>query len=209
MSFPSPKECFGVISMREIAFFVEDHAHHELLKALVTRLVHEHGLKVHLDWRNVRRGHGAVMGELRQYLRDLLNERGGYPDLIVVATDANCKGLNAREKEITEVTAKVPVRVVCAVPDPHIERWLLLDSAAFKAVFNRGCEAPDLKCERARYKKMLIDNIRQANITPSLGGIEFAADIVEAMDLDRIARLDPSFRRFLEALIGVFREWQS
>ena len=79
-------------------------------------------------------GHGMVIKELRQYLRDLYRGRSRWPDLVIVATDANCKGLNARTKEMTEVTNKVGVRVVCAVPNPHIERWLLLDSTAFKKV---------------------------------------------------------------------------
>ena len=136
--------------MREIALFVEDHAHHEVLKALIGRLAREHGIEVKLDPRNVRRGHGAVIRELKQYLRDLYRGRGTYPDLVVVATDANCGGLNSRLREITEVTQMVPARVVCAIPDPHIERWLLVDSSAFKSVFGRGCTAPGQKCERAR-----------------------------------------------------------
>ncbi|WP_343424444.1 hypothetical protein [Candidatus Amarolinea dominans] len=100
-------------------------------------------------------------------------------------------------------------RVICAVPDPHVERWLLVDSAAFKAVLGRGCAAPDQKCERARYKRLLIEAIRQAGITPNLGGIEFAADIVAAMDLGQASRLDPSLQRFLDEMNGVFREWRS
>jgi len=125
----------------------------------------------------------------------------------LVATDANCMGLAERTKMIGAVTEKVGVRIVCAIPDPHIERWLLVDSAAFKAVFGRGCNAPDQKCERARYKKMLIGAIRESGITPSLGGIEYAEDIVNEMDLDRVARNDDSLRRLLGDLDAVFREW--
>lgn len=195
--------------MHDIALFVEDHAHYEFLRALIERLAHEHGLEIALDWRNVRRGHNAVIQELRQFLRDLGRGTGGYPDLIVVATDANCKGLTQRLHEIRGVTDAMQVRVICAVPDPHIERWLLIDSAAFKTVFGRGCAAPDYKCERARYKRLLIEAIRQAGISPSIGGIEFAADIVAAMDLIRASRLDPSLQRFLDDLNAVLREWRT
>ena len=194
--------------MREIALFVEDNAHQTLLQALIKRMAHEHEIEVALDWRNVRRGYGAVVRELKQFLRDLYRGRGQYPDLVVVATDANCKGLTEREKELSEVTARVSARVVLAVPDPHIERWLLLDSSAFKKVFGRGCDAPDQKCERMRYKRMLIDAIRQTGITPSLGGIEFATDIVEAMDLNYCARQDQSIGRFVEAMEAVLTEWR-
>lgn len=194
--------------MREIALFVEDFAHKEFLAALLERLAAEYAVAVHLDWRNARRGHGAVVNELKQFLRDLQRGRDGLPDLVVVATDANCKGLVERLRQITEVTGKVDVHTVCAVPDPHIERWLLVDSAAFKSVFGRGCDAPDQKCERARYKKMLIDAIRSSGVIPNLGGIEFADDIVAAMDLTRAAAADASLSRLIEDLRAVFKGWQ-
>ncbi len=194
--------------MREIALFVEDFAHKEFLAALLQRLASESRVAVHLDWRNARRGHGAVVNELKQFLRDLQRGRDGLPDLVVVATDANCKGLVERLRQITEVTGKVDVPTVCAVPDPHIERWLLVDSAAFKFVFGRGCDAPDQKCERSRYKKMLIDAIRSSGVVPNLGGIEFADDIVAAMDLTRAAAADASLSRLIEDLRAVFKGWQ-
>ncbi len=195
--------------MRDIALFVEDFAHKEFLAALLHRLAAEYGVAVHPDWRNARRGHGAVVNELKQFLRDLQRGRDRLPDLVVVATDANCKGLVERLRQITEVTKRVDVHTVCAVPDPHIERWLLVDSAAFKSVFGRGCAAPDRKCERARYKKMLIDAIRSSGVTPSLGGIEFADDIVAALDLDRAAAADDSLRSVIEELRRVFQAWQA
>jgi len=195
--------------MREVALFVEDSAHHQFLGALIHRVAAEHAVPVKLRWQNVRHGHGAVLKELRQYLRDLERDRRSAPDLIVVATDANCKGLVDRLNEVKGVTEKFPVRIICAVPDPHIERWLLLDSSAFKTVFGRGCDAPDLKCERGRYKKMLIDAIRSAGITPSLGGLEFADDIVDSMDLEYSAKADDSLGYFLDQLQAVFREWQT
>jgi len=193
--------------MREIALFVEDFAHKEFLSALLQRLAAEHGVAIQLDWRNTRRGHGAVVNELKQFLRDLQLGRDALPDLVIVATDANCKGLVERLRQISEVTGKVAVRTVCAVPDPHIERWLLVDSAAFKTVFGRGCDAPDQKCERARYKKMLIDAIRASGVIPSLGGIEFSEDIVLAMDISRACGADASLTRLVEELRAVLKEW--
>lgn len=194
--------------MRDIALFVEDFAHQSFLAALLQRLAAENGVAVHLDWRNARRGHGAVVNELKQFFRDLQRGRDALPDLVVVATDANCKGLVERLRQITDVTGKVDVPVVCAVPDPHIERWMLVDSAAFKTVFGHGCNAPDQKCERMRYKKMLIDAIRASGVTPSLGGIEFSEDVVKAMDLDRATAADASLRKLVQDLRGVFQAWQ-
>lgn len=194
--------------MRRIVLFVEDYAHKQFLGALLQRLADENGAAIRLDWRNTRRGHGAVVKEFKQYLRDVQKQGGEQPNLIVAATDANCKGLRERTNALSSVTQQADLKIVFAVPDPHIERWLLVDSGAFKKVFGRGCNAPDQKCERARYKKMLIDAIRESGITPSLGGIEFAEDIVKEMDLDQAARNDASLQRLLEELNAVFREWQ-
>ncbi|MCP4698618.1 MAG: hypothetical protein GY862_17465 [Gammaproteobacteria bacterium] len=180
----------------------------EFLKVLLQRLAGKYGVESKLDWQNARRGHGMVIRELSQYLRDLHRGRHGFPDLVIAATDANCKGLTARTKEVTDVANKAGVHIVCAVPDPHIERWLLLDSAAFKQVFGRGCDAPDQKCERGRYKKQLIDNIIETGIIPNFGGIEYTDEIVGAMDLDRVGRTDTSFGKLLYDLQAVFQRWR-
>lgn len=194
--------------MRSIALFVEDYAHQQFLSALLQRLAGENGVPISLDWRNARRGHGAVVKEFKQYLRDLQRQGGERPDLILAATDANCKGLRERTNALSRATQQDDLRIVFAVPDPHIERWLLVDSGAFRKVFGRGCDAPDQKCERARYKKMLADAIRESGITPSLGGIEYAEDIVKEMDLAQAARNDASLQRLLEELNALFREWR-
>jgi hypothetical protein len=193
--------------MHEIALFVEDFAHQEFLEALLHRLSDEYKVAIRLDWRSVRRGHGAVLNELKQFLRDLQRERAAPPDLVIVATDANCMGLSERLKQITEVTGRVEMPSICAIPDPHLERWLLLDSEAFKSVFGRGCSAPNHKCEKARFKKMLIDAILASSVTPSLGGIEFAKDIVQTMDLDRAGKADVSFARLMKELRNIFNIW--
>ena len=184
--------------MRDIALFVEDFAHRQIIGALVRRLAEERGIDARLDWRSAVRGHGRIVRELGDYLRDLARQGGRTPDLIVVATDANCSGFAERAREIGSRDAPAPM--VLAIPDPHVERWLLLDGAAFKAVFGRGCAAPDLKCSRDRYKQVLAEAIRTAGVIPSLGGIEYADDIVRHMDIARAARADRSFARFVDAI---------
>ena len=86
--------------MREIAFFVEDYAHRQVIGALVRRVAEECHTAIRLDWRNAVGGHGKVIAELDDYMRDLKRQGSPWPDLIVVATDANCKGLNERMREI-------------------------------------------------------------------------------------------------------------
>jgi hypothetical protein len=187
---------------RLIAAFVEDFAHRQIIGAMVERVAAELGIDIEVDWRSARRGHGQVVKEVREYLRDLRSQ-GDLPDLVVIGTDANCQGLLERSLQIP--TDSSPVRTVLAIPDPHIERWLLLDGAAFKAVLGQGCHAPDQKCARDRYKQALIRAILDAGVVPSLGGIEFAEDIVGAMDLKRAGKVDPSLRRFLDDLRQALR----
>jgi len=194
------------LSERYIALFVEDYAHQKVIGTLVQRVASEYGIEVRLDWRSAMGGHGKVIVELKNYMRDLNRQGTPWPDLIVVATDANCKGLNERSREIGDLDAPAPV--LLAIPDPHVERWLLLDGAAFKEVFGRGCQAPDRKCSRERYKELLIEEIHAAGGTPILGGIEYAEDIVRQMDIDRAARADDALRRFVENLRSIVRGWQ-
>ena len=191
--------------MREIALFVEDYAHRQVIGALVQRIAEESDVSIQLDWRNVVGGHGKVIAELKDYMRDLRRQGGPWPDLIVVATDANCKGINERTREIGGRDEPAPM--ILAIPDPHIERWLLLDGAAFKTVFGKGCAAPDQKCDRDRYKQRLIEAIHATGTTPILGGIEYAEDIVEQININRAERVDRSFRRFVAELRNTFQGW--
>lgn len=195
--------------MRNIAVFVEDFAHEQVLNTLIRRLAHETGQPVTLIWGNTRNGHGAVVRELKQFLRDLQRGRGAFPDLLIVATDGNCMGYVARRNEIAKLTDRIPARAICAIPDPHIERWLLADSAAFKTVLGVGCDAPDQKCDRDRYKRLLVQEIRNSGVFPSLGGIEYAEAIVSAMEIDRAAAADASLGRFVTEFRNVLKEWRS
>ena len=192
--------------MREIALFVEDYAHQQIIGALVRRISVECDIAIRLDWRVAVGGHGKVITELNNYMRDLKQQGSPWPDLIVVATDANCKGLNERAREIVVRDDLAPM--ILAIPDPHIERWLLLDGAAFKVVFGKGCDAPDQKCDRGRYKQRLIEAIYATGTIPILGGIEYAEDIVEQININRAARVDRSFRRFVADLRNTFQGWQ-
>ena len=193
--------------MRDIALFGEDYAHRQIVGALVQRLAALRGIEARLDWRNAVGGHGKVAEEFGRYLRDLARQGGHAPDAIIVATDANCRGGRARAREFQDREA--PARMVLAIPEPHIERWLLLDGGAFQKLFGRGCDAPDLKCDRGRYKSLLATAIRNTGIEASLGGVEYAEDIVGKMSLKRAKKVDKSFRRFVEAVDNLFRGWRS
>ena len=196
--------------MREIALFVEDLAHQLIIGALTQRLAAAHGIPVRLDWISAQGGHGRVIQGLRAYVRDLARNDSPVPDLIIVATDANCSGHNQRIREIGGAMgsdALLPP-LIPAVPDPHIERWLLLDGAAFSRVLGQGCDAPEQKCSRDLYKQRLTDAILATGTEPTLGGIEFAEDIMREMDIERAMRADHSLQLFLDSLDTQFRQWR-
>ena len=199
---------YGGTLMRNINLFVEDIAHEDFLVALIQRLANEYNVEINIKTSIVRGGRGTVITELKQYLRDLQHNKEDLPDLVIVGTDSNCKGLSEREKEIDQVTSDLTGIVISMIPEPHIERWFLLDSEAFKTVFGRGCPAPDQKCERGRYKNMLLNAIYQATMTPPIDGIERVEELVNEMDLQRMEQSDRSIRRFLTALQRQFRIWQ-
>ena len=193
--------------MREIALFVEDYAHRQVIGTLVERIAAEYGVSIRLNWRNAVGGYGKVVGKLKDYIRDIERQGSPWPDLLVVATDANCKGLNRRAQEVRSQArwSRDKPMLILAIPDPHIERWLLLDGAAFRAVFGTGCDAPDQKCARSRYKERLIEAIKATETVPRLGGIEYADEIVRHMEIDRVASVDRSFQRFITDLRNAFR----
>lgn len=194
--------------MRKITLFVEDFGHEAFLTALLYRLASEYGIAVAVRAYSVRGGHGRVIAELRQYIRDVQRGLQDPLDVLIVCTDGNCKGYTERKQEIDHiVVGSLQGVVLYAIPDPHLERWLLLDSAAFKAVLGRGCPAPDQKCERDRYKQLLRQAILAAGLTPLLGGIEHVEALVQAMNLQYLEQADDSLGRLLKALHVQFQEW--
>ena len=194
--------------MRNINLFVEGAAHEDFLNALVQRLANECNIKVNIKTSSVRRGHGMVIRELKQYLQDLHRDKENLPDLVIVGTDSNCTRILEREKEINQIKSDLTDIVVSMIPDPHVERWLLLDSEAFKTVFGKGCSIPDQKCERGRYKHMLLNAIYDATKVPPLDGMERMEELVNAMNLQHMEQNDKSVQRFLSALRRQFRTWQ-
>ncbi len=195
--------------MRRVALFVEDAAHEVFLNALLRRLAREHSVEVRVVPYSASGGLGRALRELKHFVNDLERGRVGWPDLLVVGLDANCHTYSVRRRQIEAALGHKAPTAVCAVPDPHVERWLLVDSAAFKAVVGRGCAAPDHRCERGRYKRQLIDAVRKAGLVPLLGGLEHTEDIVEAMDLTRVGISDASLGRALGDLRAVFNGWVS
>jgi len=184
-----------------IDLFAEDRGHEELLRPLLERLAREQGKDARVAVRSARGGHPRAVAELKLYQKSVLKRIGGetLPDLLVVAIDGNCSSFASAQQTIRDALGKeFQDRTISASPDPHIERWFLADLEAFHQVVGAAPAVGKQKCERDVYKRLLAHAVREAGHPPTLGGIEFARELAEAMDYYRAGKADSSLKHFLE-----------
>jgi len=75
----------------------------------------------------------------------------------------------------------------------------MADPESFAEVVGVEPTREKAKCERDRYKQQLVQAIRKGGHIPTLGGIEFAQDLVARMDLYRAGKNDPSLKACIDA----------
>jgi hypothetical protein len=188
-----------------IDLFAEDHAHQAFLHPLITRICREERRSVELRVRPARGGHPRVLRELDLYQRGLerLARTEQPPDLVVILKDANCappsRALRETEERIAQALRE---RSVVGCPDPHIERWYLADPASFARVVGVQPRLGRRKCVRDIYKAVLAKAVVDGGHPPTLGGMEFARDLVREMDLYAAGKREPSLGHFVRKLRG-------
>jgi hypothetical protein len=193
--------------MVDLLLFAEDDAQEKFVGALIQRIARELECPARLRVRSSRGGFAVVLRELKSFSKACERRAEITPDVVVAAVDANCTGLKDRYERVQSCVDDIlRHRLVIAVADPHVERWFLVDGAAFRAVLGHGCQAPDQKCEKDRYKLLLIKAIRDAQVEPLLGGIEYAEDLAKHMDLKRAATADPALGQFVASLRAKLQE---
>jgi hypothetical protein len=184
-----------------VVCFFEDIAHEAFITELVRRAAKEQGKVVEIDTRNATGG-AKVWGELKAFLRDLVNATG-KPDILVVVVDGNCKPKQKQQqvmKLLQSQTLRIPHYVI-GVPDPHIERWYLEDPNALpQVVSNATPQLPHHKCQKSLYKNALRDALRAAGLEPVLGGAEYGAEIAAVLDPYIVSKGDSYFDRFWKDL---------
>jgi hypothetical protein len=186
-----------------IDLFCEDSGHEQFVVALVNKIAG--GIAVDVDVRPIsaRGGHGRAIRELKAYQKALQTSRmlGGMPDLLVVVIDGNCKGWHQAHKAIaSEVDKGVFARFCVGCPDPHVERWCMADPTTFARVIGQAPRPDPVKCERAIYKQLLRRSIEEAGHTIISDVMEFAGELVQAMDLYRAGRQERSLGAFVDEL---------
>ena len=209
--YRSHSECSGAILMPEITLFCEDSFHEKFVGAMVRRFERDYGIRVTSRFLSSRGGLPRMHHELKTFLRDLSRQQH-IPGALIVVADANCFGHNERKGQLSDVLNSYQAfqsLVSYAIPDPHIERWMLTDPKAFQKVFGRGCTLPAIKCSKNEYKKLLRQEIRASGIEAPLGGEEFAEDIVNEMNLGLAEKQEPSLGLFLKSMKSLFNVWRA
>lgn len=137
--------------------------------------------------------------ELRAYT-ETVRHRSGTPDLLVVLADGNAVGPNARRSEIDglELGEVFPVWIV-GVPDPCVEAWLLADPGALKDAFGQSPPSP-VPTGSDGLKQYLKSYLEESGEIVTQGGVEFADEIVAAMDLYRAGKNESTLKRFFDDL---------
>ena len=172
---------------------------------MLQRIAREERIVVTPRVRSARGGHGRAVTELKLY-QDLVQKGAAgmtSPDLLIAGIDGNCSTF-AKAKKAIEGATHVPFsdRLVVACPDPHVERWYLADPESFKDVVGIRPTNAKKKCVRDYYKDALAKLVRRAGHPATLGGIEFAQELVERMDLYRAGKNERSLKAFVDDLRG-------
>jgi hypothetical protein len=190
-------------SVVAVEVFAEDAAHEAFLLPFIKRLAAQEHMVPEISVRTALGGHGRVLSEFDLFGKLVSSGRLTVPDFIVVCIDANCrKYAQAREEIVNRTDASLRGCVAVACPDPHIERWYMGDPECFASVVGVAPSLPRRKCQRDSYKSALMNAIRQAGHLAPLGGIEFASELVDQMDLFRACRGDKSLKAFTDELKG-------
>jgi hypothetical protein len=186
-----------------VALFVEDDAQRSLLSGLIARIARCEGSEVSIELRNVEGGSGRTLKSLKTYAADL-RAKITFADILVVGIDADAVGSRQRRHDADAALRGYAGRVVMALPDPHIEKWYLLDPRAVSRSLGQDYATTLPPKGTRNFKRALLDAFDRAGIRPPSGGSEFGEDIATVMDLSA-ARIDADFGRFVADLRSAIR----
>ncbi|MFQ6033195.1 MAG: DUF4276 family protein [Candidatus Zixiibacteriota bacterium] len=200
-----------------IIYFLEDRAHEGFIKALVERIAKEESIDEHSLIHDIRaaRGGSRIINQFKNFIRDTSDVGAIDIDFLVVARDGNCRGNRERVKELERCIREnhpLKERVIYAIPDPHIERWYLIDQRALKegVGLDKAPDLPPYKCKKDHYKQVLKKALKESNVNSLLGGPEYAERIVDNIDnLESLSQQNAGFQAFVENLRSRFRSIKS
>lgn len=146
---------------------------------------------------------GKSISALKSYLQDA-KKRGASPaDCVVIGSDANCNGFVKKREMLLAEAKGLSLTLVTVIPDPHIERWFLLDPAALSTAVGENLlpHVPPYKCGKNEYKIRLKEAFKGSSISPLSGGIEYGTEIAANMDLYKVSKLDSGLEDFIRQTV--------
>ncbi len=191
----------------KIIFFLEDAAQESFIRAMVERLIHDEGKDVSDYALHVLSSRGG--GSIRAYKDFLIQaKKRNYldADVLVVGSDGNCNGFVKRKQQLLDASKGLSYpEVISAVPDPHIERWYLLDSQALADAAEVPVKvvSPIAKCDKNHYKNLLKKALTDQGVFPLLGGAEYGEIVAKSMNIYAAGAVDHSLRDFIDQV----RSW--
>jgi hypothetical protein len=187
-----------------VNFFLEDNAQESIVPPLFNRIIAENGLDSNCFNLSVLHSRGGKsISALKSYLQDA-KKRGMSPaDCVVIGSDANCKGFVKKREMLLAEANGLALTLITVIPDPHIERWFLLDPAALSEAVGEKLvpNVPPYKCGKNEYKNRLKDAFKGSSVAPLSGGIEYGSEIAAKMNLYNVSKLDPGFEDFVRQAV--------
>jgi hypothetical protein len=191
-----------------VLYFLEDRAQENFIKNIVQRVAEEVGIPGKRLTHDIRsaRGGSVIINEFKKFVKNCLGGDSSGFDLVIAAIDGNCMGYQERKKQLEKCFDEVPMlgdKVVFAVPDPHIERWYILDQKAFRngVGIDKSPDLPPYKCQKNYYKTLIHQILHESDVNSLLGGAEYAERIVKNIDdMKLLEQRDDSFKFFVREL---------
>ena len=189
----------------KVGLFAEDEGHRGLITGVIRRVATDLRVDVDLIERTAMGGKAQVLRSLRDYVRDLVHGREPFIEILVVALDSDCDAAGKR-RDALRAADGFAGKIVLAIPEPHVERWFLLDPQAPARALGEGGAAalPDMKCEPNRYKQALRAAFAGMGVDPPAGGVLYGEEIADTMNLELACR-HADFSAFLGDLRGALR----
>jgi hypothetical protein len=200
---------YGGISVAKykIIFFLEDSAQEVFICAMVERLIRDEGKNLRdYDLRVLSSRGGGSIRAYKDFLGQVKKRKYLDADVLIVGSDGNCNGFAKRKQQLLDASRSIPYpEVISAVPDPHIERWYLLDGQALAEAAGVPVQvvSPMVKCDKNHYKNLLKKALTEQGIIPPLGGAEYGSIVAKSMDVYRAGTVDHSLRDFIDQV----RSW--
>jgi hypothetical protein len=189
--------------------FLEDVGHERLILGLINRVARDENVAIAVEIRNSSGGKGRAKTELKRLLRDIRKGNAYVEDMLVVALDSDTLTWHQQDSEIRSITNDLysDARVICAAPDPHIEKWYLLDQAALRRVVGAppGMTQVPRKTNKETYKALVRTIFREGGHGGILLGT-YGESYATEMDLEVARKADDSFNHFVRNTLQVLRD---